>query len=69
MSATVLGKAHNVQTGDAVYLTDRGWVQVDAVGATTDAHVLLSVHPYGQRTDPVAVALPWDAPLVVVVDG
>lgn len=69
MTAPMLGRAHNVQPGDALYLTDRGWVDVRAVGATTTAAVLLEVSTYGAAADPVPVALPWDAPVVVVVPG
>ena len=66
----MMGRAHNVHAGDAVYLTDKGWVDVVRADANTHGQVCLDVRQYAVHNAPVVrVALPWDAPLVVVVPG
>ena len=70
MSPQMMGRTHNVHAGDNVYLTDRGWVDVVRADANTHGKVCLDVRQYGADNAPVLrVALPWDAPLVVVLPG
>jgi len=64
----VIGRAHNLCTGDAVFLTDSGWVTLDGVGADTAGHVVLAHRRYGSPSAPVLhTVLPWDAPVVAVL--
>lgn len=65
-----MGRAHNVHAGDAVYLTDQGWVDVVRADVNTHGQVCLDVRQYAVHNAPVLrVALPWDAPLIVAVNG
>jgi len=65
----ITGRAHNLHTGDHLYLTDRGWVTVCAVKASPDAEVLVDHVPYGMAGPVLRQVLPWDAPVVVVLAG